>query len=236
MVIKIVISNTDKEMINILLRSVYSLNFKIQTEITIYDRNDKGFRHAAENMDTDILVIDCDCDGETEYGFQHISSRVKLFRDRTLIVYTASVLDQNIIKQLLYSEPFTIIQKNELEASIQKKMSNAITRIALLHKSQCRYKYKKNGQIKSIPLEEIMYLCSDNRKIICVMNNGSTDCFYGKLDDTERTIAAQTVLFSRVSKSFLVNNRYINGVNGDYIIMSNGEEIKVTKNHFASLL
>lgn len=234
MVIKIVISNTDKEMINILLRSVYSLNFKIQTEITIYDVNDKGFRHSAENMDTDILVIDCN--GASDYGFQHISNRVKLFRDRTLIIYTASVLDQNIIKQLLYSEPFTIIQKNELEASIQKKMSNAITRIALLHNSQCRYRYKKNGQVKSICIEEILYLYSDNRKIICVMNNGSTDCFYGKLDEVERTIAAQTVLFSRVSKSFLINNRYINGINGDYIIMSNGEEIKVTKNYFTSLL
>ena len=67
-----------------------------------------------------------------------------------------------------------------------------------------------------IDLQDIYYFMSVNRKILMITKRGEIS-YYGKLDDAEKQLKELTSGFIRISKSFLVNAKYITGIRNDSV-------------------
>ncbi|MBR0456893.1 MAG: response regulator transcription factor [Firmicutes bacterium] len=80
--------------------------------------------------------------------------------------------------------------------------------------------------VSNIPLSQIIYFES-NLRIINIVTTDQTFKFYGKLDDIERELEGKD--FIRCHKSYIVNLRHINMIDGDAIYMSNNSVISISR-------
>lgn len=79
-----------------------------------------------------------------------------------------------------------------------------------------------------VPVEQIIYFASEGRRthIVC---DCCRDTFYQKLDNVERILSTKNSHFLRIHKSFLVNARYIAGYSRDYVKLTNGEQLRISR-------
>lgn len=80
--------------------------------------------------------------------------------------------------------------------------------------------------VSNIPLSQILYFES-NLRVVNVVTTGRTFKFYGKLDDIERALKEKD--FLRCHKSYFVNLRHINTIDGDTIFMSDNSVISISR-------
>lgn len=85
--------------------------------------------------------------------------------------------------------------------------------------------FQKNHVLERIPLSDILYFESRNRKVFAVTQLNIFD-FYEKLDEIEKRLPVQ---FLRIHKSFLVNYHYIRKFQYNEIIMSNGRNLPISQ-------
>ena len=78
------------------------------------------------------------------------------------------------------------------------------------------------------PVEEIHYFVSEGRRTHIVSSN-SRDTFYQKLDVVEKRIRLKNCQFIRIHKSYLVNARYIDGYSRDYVLLTTGERLRISR-------
>lgn len=80
----------------------------------------------------------------------------------------------------------------------------------------------------SLNTDEIIYLESEKRviKVICHEKNYE---FYDKLENLENYLMERQQRFLRIHKSYLINAGHIKEYRKDYIIMSNGAELMVSR-------
>lgn len=108
-----------------------------------------------------------------------------------------------------------------------KCLYDTLTKILHLEnvqKKEFRYKFKKIGY--SVPYSEIMYFSSKNKMIIINMVGGNKKFYYGKLGDILAELPFQFVC---VSKSYVVNIKYIKSWKSDLVILENGTEISIAQ-------
>ncbi len=79
-----------------------------------------------------------------------------------------------------------------------------------------------------IPVENIRYFASEGRRTH-VVSAKHRDTFYQKLDIVEALIQKKNCHFLRIHKSYLVNAKYIAGYNRDYVFLTTGEQLRISK-------
>lgn len=86
-----------------------------------------------------------------------------------------------------------------------------------------------------VPVEDIRYFASEGRRthVVC---NGCRDSFYRKLDEVERYIQGKNGHFLRIHKSYLVNADYISGYCRDYVTLTTGERLRISKYEYYRML
>lgn len=78
------------------------------------------------------------------------------------------------------------------------------------------------------PVKEIHYFVSEGRRTHIVSSN-CRDTFYQKLDVVEKRIRLKNCQFIRIHKSYLVNARYIDGYSRDYVLLTTGERLRISR-------
>ncbi len=79
-----------------------------------------------------------------------------------------------------------------------------------------------------IPIDNIQYFASEGRRTH-VVSAERRDTFYQKLDIVEGLIGKKDCHFLRIHKSYLVNAKYISGYNRDYVFLTTGERLRISK-------
>lgn len=79
-----------------------------------------------------------------------------------------------------------------------------------------------------IPINDVRYFASEGRRTH-VVSSDRRDIFYKKLDAVEELIRRKNCQFLRIHKSYLVNARYISGYNRDYVFLTTGERLRISK-------
>ena len=85
------------------------------------------------------------------------------------------------------------------------------------------------------PVKEIRYFVSEGRRTHIVSSN-YRDTFYQKLDVVEKRIHLKNCQFIRIHKSYLVNARYIDGYSRDYVLLTTGERLRISKYEYYKTL
>ena len=88
------------------------------------------------------------------------------------------------------------------------------------------FHYKVGHDTFWIKLEDIIYFKSIDRKVMIKTLN-EEDSFYGALEKVQEQLKNNGFLSPH--KSYLINYRFIRSFRSDYIILTNGEEIPVSK-------
>lgn len=87
------------------------------------------------------------------------------------------------------------------------------------------FSYQVSGITKTVPPEDILYILSSARKVI-LKTMGSSDEFYGKLDDLEKKL--KDLPFIRIHKSALINYLWIESVKNLDVTMKDGTVLQIS--------
>ncbi len=84
----------------------------------------------------------------------------------------------------------------------------------------------RNGNItRNIPVEDIYYIESNNRKIIIAVGDEKIEC-YGKIGGMERELQEG---FFRTHRGYLVNMKYVERYSRTEVQMKNGSSLLISK-------
>lgn len=86
-----------------------------------------------------------------------------------------------------------------------------------------------------IPVGEIRYFASEGRRTH-IVSGECRDTFYQKLDVVEKLIRRKNGTFVRIHKSYLVNAKYISSYNRDYVTLTTGERLRISRYEYYKIL
>lgn len=84
-----------------------------------------------------------------------------------------------------------------------------------------------------LPLLDILYFRSENKKIHIMLVTGEEHIFTGKLDNVEKSLPES--YFLRIHKSFLVNYEYVSQYSIEWVKMVNGDVMNISKAYRADV-
>lgn len=90
------------------------------------------------------------------------------------------------------------------------------------------FSYYVRPEYFHIPVNEIRYFASEGRRTHIVSAN-RRDTFYQKLDMVETRLRQKNCRFLRIHKSYLVNAGCICGYSRDYVMLTTGERLRISK-------
>lgn len=82
-----------------------------------------------------------------------------------------------------------------------------------------------NGSIRRIPVTRISYIEVARHRLTYHTEEGTLET-WGNLNDVESELTGE--LFSRCNACYLVNLRYVTGIKGDDVILSDGENLRIS--------
>lgn len=157
----------------------------------------------------------------------HFAHLAKIFCDRTNIIYV--IENRHMIVPVAFGEPYSCIFLEDIDEHLNDVLDNAMARV--LNKQKIFFEYKRGRDDFLMDINEVLYFYSERRLIRIKHKDLGEDGYYGKLDDVEAAIAKKTNMFVRVSKSFLINKKYVHYVENGEIVMTDGRQIKATKSY-----
>lgn len=90
------------------------------------------------------------------------------------------------------------------------------------------FNYYHRPHYVSTPFSDILYFASEARRIRLFSIDQTQHTFYEKLDDLEQDLQKKACKFVRIHKSYLVNASYISDFDRNYILLTNGETLKIS--------
>lgn len=148
--------------------------------------------------------------------------RYDLKDEVTDIIYISS--KTNYALDLFKCRPFDFMIKPLQYDKIEKIMDIVISINEI--KSQ-NFAYKKGGIIQRIPLQQIIYFKSNDKKIHIVLCSGEERIFNGKLSDVKGKVTS--TLFIQIHKSYLVNYEYVLEYTYEWVKMINNDVLNISQ-------
>ena len=135
----------------------------------------------------------------------------------------ASISGSNLYDRKLFNfQPIAFLPKPITDDMI----SEAIDLLFLRNEKHSFYSYKVNRDLVKVPISEILYFKSDDRKIN-IITISVTDSFYGKIFEEEKRLAEHG--FVLVNRCTLVNFNHIKLVSASEILLSDGSAFKISR-------
>lgn len=191
-----------------------------------FKNGDDLFEYCKEN-DFDIIFMDIEIG---KYNGMDLAKQLKLINVNALIIYMSGY--DTYYTDMVQAEPFRFISKSEtflrIDEVIVECLDSAISRLE--HRDVWSFTFKRVQYY--VELSKIVYFYSIARIIYF---NGNTknrqNYFYGKIDELQEEIGKINQNFARISKSHLVNMKYILPIYGKSKIRIGNETFSVTRKY-----
>ena len=144
----------------------------------------------------------------------------------TQIIYITSLEGRD--RELFDIRPMGFIAKPISDYKIYKYLEKYIQ---LYMKNKTTFDITSDRKHLKIPYEKILYLKSDDKKVI-IQTQSEIYSYYGKLVDSIPDLPYQ---FLVVHKSYVINKFYIDNYKYDRILMANGTVISISKSNRKSV-
>lgn len=87
------------------------------------------------------------------------------------------------------------------------------------------FEYQKGNSVFRVPIRNIAYFMSMDKKIIIVKKDGKEE-FYGKLKNIAETLPAD---FLMIHQSYIINQAYVSEYSYEMVKMVDGENLNISK-------
>lgn len=212
---KLVCSQIDKYILEILNER------KEKADISVY-YSGESFCSSLQNESFDLIFLDIELG---ECSGLDVSSFIRNTQNdqTTQIVY---VTGKNEYDRLLFDfQPFGFIAKPVSE----KKIADILEKYQRICKgAQTTFRYSLNHTDCWVRLKDVIYFESEDRKVNMYLNGAEEAVtFYMKMTDIYEQVKSSSFLF--IHKSFIVNERYVSAFQSDFVRMSNGKELPISR-------
>lgn len=150
--------------------------------------------------------------------------REELKDERTDIIYISSKTEYAL--ELFKCRPLDFIIKPVRYADVENILDVVVKRNQVRHQS---FSLRSDNANYILPLMDILYFRSENKKVHIVLVSGEEQAFSGKLDEVEKSLPESC--FLRIHKSFLINYDYVSQYTLEWVRMTNGDVMNISKTY-----
>lgn len=193
----------------------------IKGDIDVFFSGEKLCQYLLSNNNFSIIFLDIELPKINgvkvgQYVRNHLEDEI------TDIVYISS--KTSYAMELFGNRPLDFLVKPLTYDKIEKVLDIAIKRNGV--RERC-FEYQIGKVNKMVPLKQILYFKSDNKKIHIILKEKNEIVFNGKLQEIEKKVPS--TLFLQIHKSYLVNYYFVCEYNYEWVKMVNGDILNISK-------
>lgn len=203
---------------NIIL--LYANTFGSNIDIQVYYSGEDLLSDYKQNIEIDLLFLDIELFSLS--GIDIGNKIRKEYNNHSMqIIYISG--NEKYAMNLFEIHPLNFLIKPFKKEDVFNCIDLGIH---LLNKINGYFSYKSGFDSKKIPIKNIIYFESSNRKITMHTIHG-IDCFYGKLDEIYEKVKEHQFLY--IHKSYLVNYFSIAQFNYNTVTLENGVTLPISQ-------
>lgn len=218
---RIGICDDDKVLCAQLEEQMYALSaeLSVKFEIEVWYSGESLERDLQKGIRPDLLFLDIEL-------FEKNGIEVGAFiRDEMEnmdihIVYISS--KESYAMQLFRVQPLDFLIKPIKKEQLGEVITRSIRRNRL---TEGYFEYQKGSSILRIPIREIVYFMSMDKKILIVKREGQEE-FYGKLKKVMEQLPPG---FLMIHQSYVIHQEYVSEYSYESVKMMNGESLSISK-------
>jgi DNA-binding LytR/AlgR family response regulator len=153
--------------------------------------------------------------------------RDKLKNETVQIVYISAKTEYAM--ELFEFRPMNFLVKPINRSQIDKLMDKYLR---ITGQNEQFFEYKKKTNFFKVPLAEILYFESHNRKVYIQMTDKKDD-FYGSMDDVYKIVKGHCFLF--IHKSIIVNYRKIKKISYEQVTMIDDTVLPISQSRRSAI-
>mgnify|MGYP004682575139 CR=1 FL=1 len=206
----------ERNFLHSLLKKYFS-ETSISCEFTLYDRGTNLYCDVAEEIEYDMIFLDLFL--KDSFGMD-IAKKLRDEGYGGKIIFCTVSADYALESYNVYASGY-ILKPYSL-----KDIRATLDRLISEYECNC-YAIRQKAQVVYIPLNEILYVESNNTKCILHRRDGRRYNVYKKLADIEAEL--KDPRFLRCHQSYLVNMDHIQSA-GDNFVMDSGDVVQIRQN------
>ncbi len=215
------ICDDDKILCSLLEKQIQALSadIAVRFETEVWYSGESLERDLKKGLGLDILFLDIELlqkNGIETGAF----IRDEMGDTDTHIVYISS--KQGYAMELFKIQPLEFLIKPISAARLKEVLIRSIKR---KKGAESCFEYRKGGQFIRIPVKEILYFMSMDKKVLIIKNAGQEE-FYGKLKNVMEQLPAG---FLMIHQSYVIHQEYVSEYSYESIKMMNGDLLSVSK-------
>lgn len=215
------ICDDDKVLCSLLEEQLYALSGELSTrlEIEVWYSGESLEKDLKKGIGLDLLFLDIEL-------LQKNGIEVGAFirdglEDADLhIVYISS--KESYAMQLFKIQPFDFLIK---PVSLEKLKEVLAKSIKQKSRAGLCFEYQKGNQFVRVPLKEILYFMSMDKKIFLIKKDGREE-FYGKLKSIAEQLPAG---FWMIHQSYIIHQECVSEYSYESVKMMNGDILSISK-------
>ncbi|MDE7423264.1 MAG: LytTR family DNA-binding domain-containing protein [Lachnospiraceae bacterium] len=219
---RIGICDDDKILCSVLEEQIYALEeeLKERFEIEVWYSGETIQDDLEKGMQFDLVFLDIELVQKNGIEVGRFI-RGDMEDIKTHIVYISS--KQDYAMKLFKTQPLDFLIKPIKNEQLKEVLERSIcqNKVALSY-----FEYQKGGAVHRIPVEEIIYFMSMNKKIIMKLKKNETEEFYGKLKDTIKQLPSS---FMMIHQSYVINQQYVYEYSYENVKMMDGAILSISK-------
>ena len=217
--IKIVVCDDEKKILNTLSEKISQtfLNKDMQIEIFETTSPTEALEYIKSNV-VDVVFLDIDM---PILSGMDIAESLLNEEYKGLLIFVTS--HDSLVYSSFKYHPFGFIRKSYFDDEIEEVISRIVDEIS--HRD-CIFTYKTNDGIYRVNISEILYFESESNYLLIHLTD-KVHKFRGTMSQLEMELSENG--FIRVQKGFLVNQKYIEIIRKDEIVMSDNTIISISR-------
>lgn len=215
---KIAVCDDDYTVCKQIKQGISSAGASVKYEIYEFHSGEELLK---SNKKWDMIFLDIELGG----GIDGLDVAKKLQEDNPELILIFISSFTKYVSSSYYFHTFQFLLKPINNKLLQQEFLRGVAKYKSLH---AKYTFKHYYEEIQIEVRDIMYLEAQARQLALKIRGGKSYVMYGKISEQEEL--EKTHSFIRVHRSYLVNPRYIAGVDRKQITLKNGSKLPISRN------
>ena len=218
---KIGICDDDKILCSVLEEQIYELSkeIEIKVDVEVWYSGESIQNDLKKGIELDLLFLDIELVRKNGIAIGNFI-RNEMENMQTHIVYISS--KENYAMQLFKVQPLDFLIKPVSAENIREVLIRSVKQKS---SGETYFEYQKGNSVFRVPVRNIAYFMSMDKKIIIVKKDGKEE-FYGRLKKIAETLPAD---FLMIHQSYIINQAYVSEYSYEMVKMADGEHLNISK-------
>lgn len=218
---RIGICDDDKILCADLEEQLYALSkeMALKVEIDVWYSGESIQDDLQKGIELDLLFLDIELVQENGITVGKFI-RNEMEDMQTHIVYISS--KEGYAMQLFKVQPLDFMIK---PVSVEQLKEVLMRSVKQKSRPDAYFEYQKGNSVFRIPIKDIAYFTSMDKKIVIVKKDGEEE-FYGKLKNIAENLPVEFIM---IHQSYIINQVYVREYSYETVKMVNGENLNISK-------